>query len=245
MIDLFHADAAQFDWKAALDGRQIDCIITDPPYGINYASNRSYDRTTKSRSRALHREIANDLNVNESLGLFWDVMEELRLHTADECEMYVFTQFNVLDEWLRMVNGFSTEPTWFGFACKAMLVWDKQALGSGDIDGSWVASYELILYLKKGRRDMNRQRPSVLRFDRVPTMQRIHPTEKPVALLEELIKVSTNPGDTIVDPFAGSASLLEAANRTGRRAVGTEMDKGFFDAAKQRMSQGVLFAWDH
>lgn len=63
----------------------------------------------------------------------------------------------------------------------------------------------------------------------------LHPTEKPVALLEYLIKTYTNPGDLVLDNCMGSGSTGEAALRTGRKFIGIEKDKDFFDIASNRI----------
>jgi DNA modification methylase len=64
---------------------------------------------------------------------------------------------------------------------------------------------------------------------------RLHPTEKPIPLLRYLISLFSNEGDTILDPFAGSASLGEAALITGRCAVLVEQDSDFFEAGSKRL----------
>jgi site-specific DNA-methyltransferase (adenine-specific) len=64
---------------------------------------------------------------------------------------------------------------------------------------------------------------------------RIHPTEKPVPLLQYLAKLLSRPGDVILDPFAGSGSTGEAARRTGRKCVLVEMDQEFFTKLSTRM----------
>ncbi len=63
----------------------------------------------------------------------------------------------------------------------------------------------------------------------------IHPTEKPVYLLQTLIKLTTNEGDTILDPFAGSASTAVACANTNRKFIGYEIDKEYFEAASKRL----------
>ena len=64
---------------------------------------------------------------------------------------------------------------------------------------------------------------------------RIHPTEKPVPLLQYLTKLLSRPGDVILDPFAGSGSTGEAAMRSGRKCVLVEMDQEFFTKLTKRM----------
>jgi site-specific DNA-methyltransferase (adenine-specific) len=67
-----------------------------------------------------------------------------------------------------------------------------------------------------------------------------HPTEKPIALLDSLIRYACPPGGTVLDPFAGSGSTAEAARFSGRRAVLIEADERYCEAIAQRMSQAPL-----
>ena len=64
---------------------------------------------------------------------------------------------------------------------------------------------------------------------------KIHPTQKPVGVLKNLIEIFTDPGDVVIDPVAGSCSTLRAAHDTGRNSYGFEIDKNFFEAAKGEM----------
>ena len=64
---------------------------------------------------------------------------------------------------------------------------------------------------------------------------KVHPTQKPVSVLKRLISVFTDEGDVVIDPCAGSGSTLRAAYEMGRNAYGFEVDKGFYEAAKEKM----------
>ena len=66
---------------------------------------------------------------------------------------------------------------------------------------------------------------------------KLHPTQKPVALFEYLIKTYTNEGDVVLDNCMGSASTGVACVNTGRRFIGIELDKGYFDIAEKRISE--------
>lgn len=68
-----------------------------------------------------------------------------------------------------------------------------------------------------------------------------HPTEKPLELYSRFIEQFTDPGDLILDPFAGSGTTLEAAKLQGRRAIGIERVARHCETAAQRLKQGVLF----
>lgn len=75
---------------------------------------------------------------------------------------------------------------------------------------------------------------NILRFPRDPG--KVHPTQKPVALMEYLIKTYTNPGETVLDNTMGSGTTGVACRNTGRRFIGIEMDKTYFDIATNRIN---------
>ena len=76
---------------------------------------------------------------------------------------------------------------------------------------------------------------------RVPSVRGgLHPTEKPVPLLEKLVTYGCPPGGLVLDPFAGSGSTLEAARLTGRRVIGIEAHEPYAEAAARRLAQAPL-----
>jgi len=64
---------------------------------------------------------------------------------------------------------------------------------------------------------------------------KIHPAQKPVALLKKLIETFTDPGDVVIDPCCGSGSTLRAAHELGRNTFGFEIDRIFYNRAKEEM----------
>lgn len=70
---------------------------------------------------------------------------------------------------------------------------------------------------------------------------KIHPTQKPIGLLKQLIKIFTDEGDTVIDPVAGSASTLRACAETGRNCFGFEIKKEFFKEAKEKMLNDIEY----
>lgn len=69
---------------------------------------------------------------------------------------------------------------------------------------------------------------------------RLHPTQKPVALMSRIIVWRTSPGDLVVDPYMGSGSTLVAAKEAGRKAIGIEIEERYCEIAARRCSQEVL-----
>lgn len=97
--------------------------------------------------------------------------------------------------------------------------------------------YGLILYKDKLPKFNNNGKMIMNCFDWVRDNKtpKVHPTQKPVPLLERLIEIFTDPGDVIIDPCAGSGSTLLAAGNLGRRAYGFEIKKDFFKAANEQV----------
>lgn len=81
---------------------------------------------------------------------------------------------------------------------------------------------------------------SILKFGNPSNKGHLHPTQKPVALLEYLIKTYSNDGDTILDNTMGSGSTGVACVNTNRNFVGIELDKQYFDIAKKRIGDAIL-----
>ena len=81
---------------------------------------------------------------------------------------------------------------------------------------------------------------SILTISNADNTKRLHPTQKPVALLEWLVKTYTNSGDAVLDNTMGSGSTGVACVNTGRNFIGIELDKGYFEIAKQRIEDAQL-----
>lgn len=98
------------------------------------------------------------------------------------------------------------------------------------------AEYALLLYREKLPKFNNAGKMifNVLDWERDPMdglVEKIHPTQKPVKLLEKLISIFTDPGDVVIDPVAGSGSTIIAAQNLGRRGIGFEIKKDFYTKA--------------
>lgn len=98
--------------------------------------------------------------------------------------------------------------------------------------------YAIVLYrdkLPKFRND-NKMIFNWFKWERDgKEIEKIHPTQKPVKVLKKLIEIFTDPGDIVIDPCCGSGSTLRACMETGRTGYGFEIDKKFYNLAKERM----------
>jgi site-specific DNA-methyltransferase (adenine-specific) len=215
----------------------INAVVTDPPFGIDVKMNSASDPA----QRAINERIKNDGDVAEAIDLFDSVMRQIIPKLADQAEVYVFTAWSVLDFWIPAVKGLSPH-----LELKMMLIWDKGYPGKGDLVANWGCGYEPILYLKKGRRPLPYRRSGIIHVDKLGAGQNIHPTEKPVQLLEKLIEMSTDPGDLVVDPFSGSGSTSVAAQKLQRNSLAFEIDneppRSFVDKSQARLTEQSIFS---
>ena len=113
------------------------------------------------------------------------------------------------------------------------VVWDKQKPEGISFSDCEIAFTSFNVGLRMFRFMWN----GMLQGDMKNKEHRIHPTQKPVALYEWLIKKYAKPDDTILDTHVGSASSLIACRKTGHKYVGFELDKTYYDQAKERLEQ--------
>ena len=227
---IWHGDSTEL--AARFKEGRVDCIITDPPFGVDNQSNQA----VTAEGKAYARKIANDESPEVAIATFKSVMNVLLPKTKADCDMYVFTSYQVLKEWLEMTDDFLGTH---GFKRKAIIVWEKEGPGMGDTECPWGMGSEFVLFFQKGRRPKTgTRRNSVVRTPQLRPGELIHPHEKPVSLLEIFIKQSTEPGEFLVDPFGGSGSLVRAAERCGRSAVAIEYDEHNYNLATKKLNEG-------
>ncbi len=205
---------------ADIPDASIDLVITDPPYGIEYRSNRS-----QYEGHVTRRGIEND-GLDEALSLFDKTCELLAAKTKADAHLYIFV-------------GWQTEPQFraivekHGFTVRNLLIWDKGNHGPGDLDYAWGNRYEMIIYATKGSRKLNKRTGDIILVPRLSADKMIHPTQKPVELIRVLLEASARKADTVCDPFMGSGSTIKAAKEFGGlNYIGIELDREMFERAR-------------
>lgn len=230
--DVRHGDSRELCKR--LKPESVTAVVTDPPFGVNNQSNSSVTAEGKANAR----KIANDESPEQAISVFNEVMDALLPKTKPAADLYIFTAHQVLKEWLEVADSLGRH----GFARSAILVWQKDGPGMGNLE-SWGMSHEFIIFLKKGNRHRSdKRRSGVIHIPQVRPDRLIHPHEKPVALYELLLQHSTSYGDLAVDPFGGSGVLARACRNIGRSGLSIEYDKLNFDRAHQALhSNATLF----
>ncbi len=195
----------------------VDMVLTDPPYGIDFQSNR-----TKDKSK-LKPKIANDKKP-----FVYFISESSRCLNESGC-MVVFCRF---DSW----QVFCDELIRCGLKIKSQIVWDKVVHGMGDLKGATAIQHELAIFATKGKFKFHGKRQkSIITCKRVDSHLLKHPNEKPIELMENIINGYTKEGDLILDCFMGVNPVGVAAKNLNRSFVGIELDPNYFEIAKNRI----------
>lgn len=197
----------------------VDMILTDPPYGM--------DLTPQRKSGKFHGEkIANDNTLVWADEFFAECFRVAKNNTAS----MFFCSHHCIAEFVMAAKN-------AGFTIKNLLVWDKGQFGMG---GNWRPCHELVLICTKGRfvTHSNNLR-TIVEFKKVHHSRAVHPTEKPIDLLEHLISEPDYNPQLIMDPFMGSGTTGVACMNTGRRFIGIEMDPAYFTIAQGRIAAAM------
>ena len=209
------------DVDQLLDGELADMVFCDPPYGINYAN------SAKNKLRGKNRPILND-NLGEGFGAFLQAASANML-AVTKGAIYICMSSSELDTLQRAFR--DAGGKWSTF-----LIWAKNTFTLGRAD--YQRQYEPILYGWKEGADHcwcgARDQGDVWFFDN-PLKNDLHPTMKPVALVERAIKNSSKSRDIVLDTFGGSGTTMIAAERTGRWARLLELDPRYADV--------ILWRW--
>lgn len=207
---------------------KVDVVITDPPYssgGFQEAGKSGGSIGTRTEDTIW----MDNLSSRGYSRLIVRTMKSIR--TADE--FYMFTDWKM---WQASCDCLEDA----GIRVRNMLVWDKQQMGMGM---PWRNQHELICYgRRRNSARLTGAAGNVLKSGRSGNEN--HPTEKPTALIEQILKNATD--GVVLDPFAGSGSIGVACMSAGRAFVGIEIEPKYFQIACERIEnaqrQERLFA---
>jgi len=213
-IRLLHGDCLQI-MKTFTDG-EFDAIITDVPYGEANRNSNGLRNLDKGKA---------DVTTFKLLDF---------LKTIDRIcsgSFYIFCGFQQISE---IDNYFRNHDI-----SRRCIVWEKTNPSPMNGKSIWLSGIELCAYGKKSGAVFNGFcRNTVLRHP--CGRNKLHPTQKDLNMIKDLIQVSTNKGDIVLDPCMGSGTTMEACYKTGRRGVGIEIDKGSYDIACKRVAEAQM-----
>jgi len=213
-------------WDAIKDiqDNSIDAIITDSGYtclndflatGTTRKKINKWEFPTKDIDQELLKEM---FRVLKPSGHFFSFLPADSKKTLD---------YN---------NNFIEMAKKAGFEFNKRFIWDKQVIGMG-YNGR--AKYEQMIFLSKGKRHMpyDKSIPDLLSHKRINPNIRLHEAEKPVELIEDLLKFCSQEGDVILDPFAGTLSLAKACLKQKRNAICMDISHKIIDIALSSLKE--------
>ena len=224
MIKLYNDDCIKK--FATMPRNKVDAIITDPPYNI------SRDNNFKTMGRA-------GIDFGE-----WDKDFDL-VDWIKYCEPVLKKGGNIVifNSWKNM-SFIVDELEKNNFEVKDLIRWEKTNPMPRNRDRRFITDYEVAVWAVKkgGKWTFNRlsetyERPEIVCgvTSKKEKIDGGHPTQKPVEVMEWLIKRLSNENDIILDPFMGSGSTGVACKNTNRKFIGIELDKDYYNMAMKRL----------
>ena len=227
-ITIYHGDCR--DVLPEIARQSVDLLLTDPPYGMQFAGQSA--STAQANIRAD--------GVRQGVRVVRQAMLDLSPAMRSDAHVLMFCHW---ESWPDFYDALSAYVS-----IRNALVWWKDRGGMGDCEMEYHRDYEIILYGAHGRRPAfvagdrgAKKRTGAVIAGYAPVgADRVHPTEKPIDLLQLLIQRHAPERGMVLDPFCGSGTTLLAARNMGRRALGIEVEERFCQMAAERLTQGVL-----
>ena len=205
--ELYHGDMTEV--LSQLETGKYACCVTDPPYGIGV--------DTFGGAAALKH----NYSEVDYVELHENLVSELTRICSPDAHVYCFCALEFVFQLRDMFE-------WNDWRVRRRpLIWYKGSQGhltEGSVYG-FRASYECILVASRGDRQFTKLMSDVIR-DFPSPQSKVHAAEKPVSLYKELLSMSCDAGEYVIDPFAGSGPIFDAATELHLHATGVEMDAG-------------------
>lgn len=198
-------------------GQKADMVFTDPPYGMSYEGGRGKKQFGMIKN--------DDAQGDELIALVRDALSTTKVNSKEGAAFYVCFPWRTYAE-------FEGAMLACGMQINCCIVWDKKSVGLGHQD--YRPQHEFIFYSKGGQFYGDRSQSDVWYMSRGNTSDYVHPTQKPVELIEKAVTNSSKAGDTVIDCFGGSGSTLIACEKTGRIARLMELDPKYCDVIVKR-----------
>jgi len=209
------------DVEKLMAGETVDCLMTDPPYGVDYSSKNAF-LNAADKGNCIQTPITND------------AIENYREWFASFLSIIPFSSYNTFYVWMSglELHNLRLAIEDCGYKWGDYLVWVKSnhVLGRKDYN----ARHEFCVYGWKGRHKFYGDfSTTVLEYDK-PLKNDLHPTMKPVPLFEKLITDGSPKRGIVLDLFGGSGTTLIACEQSGRRARLMELDEHYCDVIVER-----------
>jgi len=210
-----------FDLLGQLPDESIDLILTDPPYNLGYSGRGKINE---------FEAFANDELTPEAHTAWFDsVLVEFERVLKQNSAVYIFIDYRNYARLYNIIEKY--------FTIKNCIIWDKTSIGMGQ---AYRFQHEFIIYAVKGKAPLRfekRNVSDVWHIKRANTRKYKHPTQKPLGTVELPIQYSSDTGDTVLDPFAGSFTTAVACKNLERDFICGELDKAYCDIGEIRINE--------
>ena len=203
-----------------LEDNSVDCVVTDPPYGMGFHADRTGDQQYGDRVKDWGG-IEGDETIEDAVDLLKDTLGQITRVLKEGGHAYIFCDWRGIDEIKPLVEGVLN--------VKNVLVWDKGSMGIGDLENNWGYSHEFIIFATNGDQatPLTDATRNVLQHGRPNRTDYEHPTMKPESLLVELVQTSPREGDRARRPcrrdeFAPRYQVGHSLGVTRHRVNGDE-----------------------
>ena len=213
-----------------MGGQRADMVFTDPPYGMSYGGGRAQGNHSLNKQggvlvKAHGMILGDDKTGNDLIALIRDALLSAKMVSKSGASFYICFPWRTYSE-------FEAAMEECGLTASACIVWDKKSIGLGN--ANYRPQHEFIFYCKGGVWYGDKAQSDVWSLSRGATGKYVHPTQKPVELIELALKNSSKGGDTVVDVFGGSGSTLIACEKLNRYAKLMELDPKYCDVIVKR-----------
>jgi len=201
--------------KELIGSNKISLILTDPPYGVSYIENKKGFCSVKKNIEIANDNIADESTYNQFTS---DWLNAVKPYLSVKNACYIFNSDKMIFALRKgMEDG--------GFRLAQILIWIKNSQVIGRRD--YLAKHELIAYGWYGAHQFYKSKDKSVFFYPKPNSSPLHPTTKPAGLVRRLILNSSQIGNVVYDPFAGSGTTLIACEQTKRRCLAIEIDPAY------------------
>jgi site-specific DNA-methyltransferase (adenine-specific) len=206
----------------------VDLLLTDPPYGI--ANLEGLRKSGGIISGFQSTSETHNQGISDVLKLLRELAPELVRVLKPKAHFYVFCGVQHLGAFIEALSPLQWQPP--------ALVWDHGRTTQPFLGYNYMSRCDFFIFGHNPPRERRLARPmgNVFEFPEPTRNADRFPTQKPTSLLRVLIEQSTDLGEVVLDPFAGSGSTLSAAKASGRTGIGFEVDKTTWAAALDRLS---------
>ena len=219
------------DVARLMGGEKADMVFTDPPYNVAYTGGMQIkDGHIESNGK---KQIKNDeMDYSSFHHFLLEVFKNLKEYTKPKSALYIFYAHSQTRAFINALYD-------AGLKQRSIIIWHKTSGGFGDFMAQYMNAYEPCIYASNGE-SVNWYGPTnektIWDMDKEKKCD-LHPTMKPVALVERAIKNSSGGGQVILDLFGGSGSTLIACEKTNRKARMMELDPKYCDVIRRRYTK--------